>query len=448
MICRILAAWVAVSILFFSVVLPARAIGFVAVLGSPALFKAGVATLGLASGAALYPYVAGAIGAAVDYLQIDDSQGNSTRIGLSDNPAAAPAPPVAPLTAQPVDTRTWTLPWGGSYGSASDACQNAFTPGACVGSITPSFQGNGDSAICVLTTNNLPAEGCNGSSVAGPMASAVVTSACPSGYSSSTDGCVLVEPRKVTPDKKCDLVPVNGKFSFNDADCPNGPSIDHSTAVPGLRRNGEVVFMYGSNVAGQPVLANVIINPDGTREVLYHRQVLANVETTRINLSPAATITNVSTSVSPGQITSPASVPAQASSTPTVLDTPIATTDATKNPVIQFPDDYARESTAASTKSGIDQLHRDLTDTTNQADPTLPTSQEFTDSFFKDTFNGLKGWQLPSHSSQCPTGTFNLFGQAFVMDSHCSLINGNWGALQAAMGVVWSLMALFIVLRA
>lgn len=120
----------------------------------------------------------------------------------------------------------------------------------------------------------------------------------------------------------------------------------------------------------------------------------------------------------------------------------------TGSQTVTFPDDYARQSTLQSVDSGIATLHRDLTDSTNIDDPSIPEQSQFTDNFFADTFDGLKGWSLPGHSSQCPAGTFTWNSTSYTFDAHCQLVNNHFGALQASMAVVWTLLALFIVLKA
>lgn len=115
---------------------------------------------------------------------------------------------------------------------------------------------------------------------------------------------------------------------------------------------------------------------------------------------------------------------------------------------ITFPDDYARQGTLQSVDSGVSTLHKDLTDTSNVDDPTIPDQSRFAESFFSGTFDGLKGWSLPGHVSQCPTGSFVWNSTSYTIDAHCQLVNDHFNALQAAMAVVWSLLALFIVLKA
>ena len=64
------------------------------------------------------------------------------------------------------------------------------------------------------------------------------------------------------------------------------------------------------------------------------------------------------------------------------------------------------------------------------------------------TFKSLASFQLPAHTSTCPTATFSLWGKSFVMDAQCSLASSVLSYVQTAMLVAWSLLALFIVMKA
>lgn len=433
MIRRLVAAYVAVCIGYFSCITPARAFAPIAVLAAPQVVSAG-ASYGVAA-------LAGLIGLAGLYLEISDLDGNKARVPLKEGADAEPPAPSAAPSAPPLSS--------GAQPDTYASCGRAYAGDTgygwtelCSVCISGWMTWGGD-RICIRTSDGFQYT----------QANTGVT--CPPGYSSSGSSCVLSNPRQATPDKNCDLKFSASKYMYyNDADCPSGPTIDHSKAVPGLRSDGDVAFVAGKDSQGNPVLAKVLNQRDPqtgavTQRVLqYFRQSGANVETTTVTMNPQAVVQSVSTSTSPGQLTSPSTSPSASTTPDNATTTPQAQTDPTKQPILQFPDDYAREPTTQAIKSGVEQLHRDLTDTTTLDDPAIPGSQEFTDSFFKDAFTGLKGWQLPAHSSQCPTGALDLFGEHLVIDAHCTLISNHWSALQAAMAVVWTLMALFIVLRA
>jgi hypothetical protein len=65
-----------------------------------------------------------------------------------------------------------------------------------------------------------------------------------------------------------------------------------------------------------------------------------------------------------------------------------------------------------------------------------------------NTFTGLLAWQLPAHTSTCPTPSLNLFGHGYTITAHCTLAQNTFGVLRAAMIVFFSIIALFIVLKA
>lgn len=437
---RFIAFWLAVSIGFFTVVTPARAFAPVAVLAAPVFVGGGGTSWGMGA-------IMGAIGAVIGYMEITDALGNSSRIALSENPVAPIPEPVAPPTAQTV-LRYYATGGGDYAASPSAACQGYLNliANACYSHAIVSVPAGVGS--CLYDSTYRAGVGCNGAPDGTVFHQSVGIASspggCPSGYILTGGNCVLQNARKAVPDANCDLLPVNGKFEYNDADCPDGVTFDHSKGLPGIRREGEVAWMYGTNSYGDPVLAKVIINPDGTREVMYAKRILANIETTKIKTSAGGEIQSVSVDLAPGQITAPVQSASTAPGEGTALDTPQVTTDPTKAPITQFPDDYARESTMQRTATGVENLLKP----TETADPTIPGSTLFDDSFFKTTFGALKGWQLPSHSSQCPTGSIDLFGAPRIINAHCTLLNDQAAQLQAAMMVVWTLLGLFIVLRA
>lgn len=120
---------------------------------------------------------------------------------------------------------------------------------------------------------------------------------------------------------------------------------------------------------------------------------------------------------------------------------------------IQFPSDYARQGEAQAAADSINnalgpKLDKITETGADPADPVQPANSEFDQAFFQGTFTNLLGWQLPTHTSQCPTGSFDWLGQTFTMDSHCQLIADHFQAIAAAMAVVWTILALFILLSA
>lgn len=126
---------------------------------------------------------------------------------------------------------------------------------------------------------------------------------------------------------------------------------------------------------------------------------------------------------------------------------------------IEFPSDYARQGEAATAAAAVtnklDTLHEDLTKAGEApADVIAPDASTFEDSFFKGAFADLLEWDLPSHTSTCPTAAinFDFFGQPFNvnMNAQCVILADPTvsNTAQTAFVVLWILVALFLVLGA
>ncbi len=85
------------------------------------------------------------------------------------------------------------------------------------------------------------------------------------------------------------------------------------------------------------------------------------------------------------------------------------------------------------------------------ASPTAKTAAEVkAGSLSKTTpvFSSLTTWQLPAHSSTCPTSSFSWRGQQYFFDAHCTLVTQHFAALRAVMTAAFSIAAVLVVLRA
>jgi len=60
----------------------------------------------------------------------------------------------------------------------------------------------------------------------------------------------------------------------------------------------------------------------------------------------------------------------------------------------------------------------------------------------------LKNYRAPSHASECPKPTFQIFDAQIVMESHCNIAEQFRQQITAVMATVWILVALFVVLSA
>lgn len=77
----------------------------------------------------------------------------------------------------------------------------------------------------------------------------------------------------------------------------------------------------------------------------------------------------------------------------------------------------------------------------------IPTGQAILSPVLK-LMPTLRNFVVPSHTSECPKPTFNIFNKSIVMDSHCTLLDGVRSTLYAVMAFVWLMLAALIVLRA
>jgi hypothetical protein len=106
----------------------------------------------------------------------------------------------------------------------------------------------------------------------------------------------------------------------------------------------------------------------------------------------------------------------------------------------ELPENLATESTLSAVLGQLKHGQAEISEPSIAEDQPLPG--------FGDTFDDLLSWNLPAHSAECPQPTIMAFDNSFVVDTHCTLVNNNWGTLQAAMAVFWLLIAMGIVLRA
>ena len=65
-----------------------------------------------------------------------------------------------------------------------------------------------------------------------------------------------------------------------------------------------------------------------------------------------------------------------------------------------------------------------------------------------DLFPSLRTFVVPSHASECPKPTFDVFTKSVVMDTHCQVLDSVKPTLSAVMAFVWVVAGLFIILGA
>lgn len=67
---------------------------------------------------------------------------------------------------------------------------------------------------------------------------------------------------------------------------------------------------------------------------------------------------------------------------------------------------------------------------------------------FSNLFPDLRDYQVQLVPGECPTPSFSIFNQSFVVDTHCTMFDDNKTLIQLAMILSFSFSSLLIVLRA
>lgn len=77
----------------------------------------------------------------------------------------------------------------------------------------------------------------------------------------------------------------------------------------------------------------------------------------------------------------------------------------------------------------------------------IPTAGNILDPVF-GSMSGFNNWAVPAHQSQCPVGTFSVWGDTFTIDAQCTLMDQLASKISTIMSAFWLLVSLFIVLKA
>ncbi len=320
---KLISFYLAVSVGWLSITMPARAFAPVAVLAAPQVVSA--SGLSYAMGA-----LAGIVGLTGMYLEIKDATDNSARIPITDAPTPIPAP-VAPAT-KPTSTSYTSQFSTVPYPSQQEACTAAFNslssnPGNCA---TGKCKYQLCSSSPCLYTSYDPSSAPN-CSVSNFVQINSSSGQCSAGYSNVGGSCQLTNARLATDDKKCDIILSNGAFALAaDLNCPT--TANGQTLVP-LIRDGKVLA-YGQSSSGNPLLFEV--QKTGTAITIKQHEQLQTATQTQVKTtsytvdSPTGTITGVQTQTSPGTITTPA--PA---TLPTATDPATQPTSPTNTPTPQ-----------------------------------------------------------------------------------------------------------------
>lgn len=276
---------------------------------------------------------------------------------------------------------------------------------------------------------------------------------CGSGYTLTSGVCTLTDARQAVSDGKVDYARGGTTLSAL-------PDVDTTSYPLQLATTGaanDTLVMSGQSGSGGPVTVKV--------QALSSGGSLLTVDTQKTDANGVTYVNHAITQINADGVVTGATSSAESGQLSYNAESGVydVLTSGAANPAVDpitFPDDYARAgeagSAAAQVVSKLNDVHADtsaikdaLTSTgALPADPTIPTPDDFNSNWFGDTFNGLKGWSLPAHSSVCPTSSFTWNNTAYTFSAHCALVQDHFNALEAAMFVAWSVLALFIVMRA
>jgi len=369
-----------------------------------------------------------------------DENGNPikpvVRIPLTTDPVKQPPPPSGVPATIPHSTAaeigcyltggpgesTATF-WGGSSTSAQSACNLA-----CASKGGQFFLG---SSFCSNTPASPQGYGwrINTTSREQP---------CPAGYTQSGSNCNLTNAKLAKPDNIQDF-----KANANGGSPTYTPDDDADNNSPDKypldQPSPDTINLGTIDGSGRPVQISAQITPTGTKVNVQNQVADGNgnsyVKNTQYNYNTSGQYVGEQSTSAPGSLQSGGSNGTYTPST------------GTANPV-QFPNDYAKtgeaQSAANSINGKLDTIHNDLTNTNNAADGS--GTEPSYDSGLDTSFEGLKGWQLPVHTSTCPTGSFNAFSHTFTLDAQCTVMEQVKPTLSIAMIAVWLIAALFLIL--
>jgi hypothetical protein len=452
----LLAVLLSLSLVFF----PARnSNAFLPILGVALGYTATGATLTAGVETAVMGALA-LIGITAAFFTMTAADGSKVAVPMVPGAGGAAPAPIAPATsaqAQHLDpsvTYTVTdngasLPHacGGSGLSFAAACAAT----ACVGGWTQVSNNGGAYSAGVNSIVDYTCTYWAGGYTNQQMYGATSLS-CSAGYVVSGSSCVLSDARLVTQDNRQDVSRNGNVMSVTLGDLHGALSANVMTTTT----SNDTVSVSGTGTNGQPMQTNFVATPSGTT-ILQSQQMSdpagsTYVQTVTATVDLNGTVTSASQSSSNASLqpdpANPSSLVPVSNPSGSISASPAATGGG-------FPNDYARTgeaaAAAATTNARLDTLHHDLSDTATVADPLAVDPATMTG--YGTTFDNLKAWNLPAHVSTCPAPDIDLSGvfgagHVYHFNAHCQLVQDHFAALQAAMMVCWSLMAMFVVLRA
>lgn len=449
-------------VVFWSIMLPRQAYAFAPVGAAP------IAIVGTLASGVVVPLVVGATIAGIAYWVFKDVVSlDQVRVPAVDGAGGVvPAPTGVPATAAPVSSGgLYSCPQSGTQCSGSQFVteKNCLLWGSCgAGGASCNWYVAGSESCaggsCNFTyylRNNNPGPGagvCTGTSSTSYATGGTSSITCPVGYSNVSGVCTLSNSRLLVADGNQDFTRSGTTLSPVTGDLAGGLSGTRMTT----NSANDTVVVVGKDSAGNAMQGKIVALSGGGSQVELKTQKVdaagvTYVETQTFKTSSAGDVVSASQTATASSLSYD---PVGKTYTETAAPggSIAANPSSSGQQSIQFPSDYARQGEAASAAQSISntlgpKLDKLVETSAAPVDVVVPDPSGYTD--FGNTFTGLLGWQLPGHTSQCPTGSFTSpWNTSYTIDSHCQLISSHWTALQSVMAVVWTIAALFVVLRA
>lgn len=276
---------------------------------------------------------------------------------------------------------------------------------------------------------------------------------CSAGYTNTAGVCNLTNARLAVQDGIADYQRAGTAFSKYAGD--DASTVDPWLSQQTITSSNDTLVISGMDTGQRPQKISVTNTADGGSTITGITQKVDGAgatytQTTVLTVNPSGVVTAAATTSQAQQMTqNPSTKTWTISAAPASTYAPVATAGSSAP---AFPSDYARQGEAASAAASINaalgpKLDKLVEASAPPADPLVPDMAGYTD--FGSTFSTLLSWQLPGHISTCPTASFMTpWSVSYTINAHCQLILDHWSVLQAAMMVVWTIGALFVVLRA
>lgn len=274
-----------------------------------------------------------------------------------------------------------------------------------------------------------------------------IPDSCPSGSTLVSGACVVNNPYAFAVDNRRDYTRSGQVYSPI-----SGDLVGTITGIQGTTStSNDSLSFVGSNNANEPTSITSVANVGGGTTITQTTQKTDSGGSSYLKVSSLTTdsggmIVSRSSANFSGSLNTGASNSAGGAATVAAPSGSLSAAPGAGGST--FPGDYARSGEAAAAMGTVNSA---VTTTGTVADPVEPLVADMPG--WGNTFDNLTGWSLPAHSSACPQPSMDLSnvlgaGSVYTMSAHCDLFNGIAPTFSAVMMVVWSILALFLVLGA